>query len=79
MDCQIGSNGVRTYPIAFLRVLLYSEAAVPMTAEDYGVVLVHPHACLGVLQLHVLPALGARLRLENECDIIVSCTVVGRE
>ena len=57
------------YPEALLRILFNLQAAVLVAAKDNGVVL----SRAGTIELHVLPAFGARLWFDNQCCIVLAC------
>lgn len=61
---------------ALVAVLLDLELAVAVAAQDEGVVVLHrqpPVARGALLQVQVLPALGARDGLENDGGVILTC------
>jgi len=72
-----GGGDRATHPEALLGVLLNLQARVLVAAEDDSVVVVNLRATAQAAaprpQLHVLPPFRARLGLEDEGGIVVTC------
>jgi hypothetical protein len=74
---QVPASSISAYRRLFIPILLYFELAVAVAAQYNSVVLLHCHvlaSCRALLPLQVLPALGARKGLEDDGDIILSCS-----
>lgn len=64
-----------SYPSFLVAILLNLQLAVAVTAEDHRVVCLNSKLLptrWALLALQVLPSLGTREWLEDDCDIILS-------
>ena len=75
--CKESERGGPAHPKTLLRILLNLQAGILVAAKDDGVIVVHRRAtssyAVPCSELHVLPPLGPRLGLEDECGIVGTC------